>query len=248
MTLLKHLNMKVFIPNVATADPKTTDPSLETSPAGYSLTIRIRMKSALLGIYAMAANLGGFGLILVGVMDSSFLFMPLGNDLLMLGLTAKHHNWLLYYAAMASAGSVAGCFLVESLARKGGEEGLSRFLPPKRIERVKRKVAKGAGWAIALSSLMPPPFPFTAFVAAAAALQYPRKRLLSIILATRFLRFCAIGLLAVFFGERILQIAGHPVVEYTILGLVCISIVGSAISVYHLIRRSRSAARDPAAA
>ena len=35
-----------------------------------------------------------------------------------------------------------------------------------------------AGQALAIASLVPPPFPFTAFVMAAAALQYPRKRLL----------------------------------------------------------------------
>ena len=54
------------------------------------------------------AHLGGFGLLLLGILDSSFLFMPLGNDLLVVALTAQRHNRMLYYAAMASAGSVIG--------------------------------------------------------------------------------------------------------------------------------------------
>ncbi len=204
------------------------------------------MKAALLAIFAAAAKLGGFGLVVVGVLDSSFLFMPLGNDLLMLGLTARHHNLLLYYAAMAAAGSGLGCLLTDVMARKGGEEGLSHMLPPKRIEYIKAKFIKNAGWGLVATALMPPPFPFTAFVAAAAALQYPRRKLISILVATRFFRFGVIGLLAVFFGQRILQIAGSPVVEYALIGLVAISVIGSIISIYRLVKRSRKATRGSA--
>src|SRR6266540_1985280 len=102
--------------------------------------------------------MGGVGLILMGLLDSSFLFMPLGNDLLVLGLTANHPRRLLYYASMATVGSLAGCALIDWISRKGGEEGLSRVLPKRRIEYVKRKVSKNAGWPLAVAALMPPPF------------------------------------------------------------------------------------------
>jgi membrane protein YqaA with SNARE-associated domain len=206
------------------------------------------MRAALLALFSIAARLEGFGLILMGILDSSFLFVPLGNDLLMLGLTTQHHGRMLYYAAMATGGSSAGCFLVDAVARKGGEQGLARILSPKRIEYVKRKISRKAGWAIALSALMPPPFPFTAFVAGAAALQFPRKKLLSILAASRFVRFCVIGLLAIFFGRHILQIARTPLVSYTLMGLVIVSVVGSTISIYRLIQRGRSAKPNPAVA
>jgi membrane protein YqaA with SNARE-associated domain len=207
------------------------------------------MKSTLLAICAVAAKMGGFGLLILGILDSSFfLFMPLGNDLLMLGLTAQNHKKLLYYAAMAAAGSAIGCLLTDAVARKGGEEGLPRLLPPKRIEYVKKKLSKKAGWAIALGALMPPPFPFTAFVAASAAFQYPRKKLFSVLVPARFARFCVIGLLAIFFGDGVLRIADSPFVEYTLIGVVIISIVGSAVSVYRWIQRSRVAAPGQAAA
>ena len=41
------------------------------------------MKQFLLPIFYFFAKLGGAGLFFVGILDSSFLFMPLGNDLLM---------------------------------------------------------------------------------------------------------------------------------------------------------------------
>jgi membrane protein YqaA with SNARE-associated domain len=207
------------------------------------------MKSTLLAIAGLAAKMGGFGLLILGILDSSFLlFMPLGNDLLMVALTAQHHRRLLYYAAMATAGSAIGCFLTDAVARKGGEEGLCRLLPPKRIEYVKKKLSKKAGWAIALAALMPPPFPFTAVIAAAAALQFPRKKLFSILVPARFARFSVIGLLGIFFGDGVLSIANSPFVEYTVIGVVIVSIVGSTVSVYRWIQRSRVAAQGQAAA
>jgi membrane protein YqaA with SNARE-associated domain len=190
------------------------------------------MRSALLAVYAIASKLGGFGLLLVGLFDSSFLFMPLGNDLLMLGLTANHPRRLLYYAAMATAGSVAGCFLTDVIARKGGEEGLKRLLSPGQIEYLKRRVSNNSGWPIAVAAIMPPPFPFTAVVAGAAALQFPRKKMFTILAIMRFVRFAGIGLLSIFFGRQILDIAESPVVEYGVLGLIVVTIVGSIVSIY----------------
>jgi hypothetical protein len=86
---------------------------------------------------------------------------------------------------------------------------------------------------------MPPPFPFTPFVAAAAAFQYPRKKLLGVIGAARLARFLAIGLLAIIFGRRLLRIAQSKVVEIGILALAAFCIGASVYSVYSWIRRSR---------
>lgn len=171
--------------------------------------------------------------------------MPFGNDLLMLGLTANHHDKLLYYAVMATLGSGAGCFLTDLVARKGGEDGLRRLFSPKSFEYAKKRVRNNAGWALALAAIMPPPFPFTLIVAGAAAFQYPRKKLLTIVMAMRFVRFMGIGLLAIFFGRGILQIAESRWVQYPILGLVIFSIVGSAISLHNRLKRHRSTSRGP---
>src|SRR5581483_3217148 len=121
----------------------------------------------------------------------------------------------------------------------GGEEGLSRYVSQRRLEHVKVRVKKSAGWALAVASLMPPPFPFTPFVMAAAALQFPRKRLLVVIGATRMVRFTAEGLLAVQFGPRILRWARAPEVTCIIGALIVVSVVGSALSIYRWLRSSR---------
>lgn len=185
------------------------------------------------------AHLGGFGLLLLGILDSSFLFMPLGNDLLVVALTAQHHNRMPYYAAMAVAGSVIGCFLTDLVCRAGGEKGLQKF-SGRTIEYVKRKVKKKAGWALALACVLPPPFPFTPFIIVMSALQYPRARMLSIVAAGRAVRFAAEGALAIVYGRHILHLAQNPALQDVIIGLVVLSMIGSVASIYSWFRRART--------
>jgi uncharacterized membrane protein YdjX (TVP38/TMEM64 family) len=149
---------------------------------------------------------------------------------------------MLYYAAMSTVGSVLGCLLVDLILRRAGEAGLEKHIPKRRLEYVKRKVNKSAGWALAVASIAPPPFPFTPFVMAAAALQYPRRRMLAIVGAARMVRFTAIGILALMFGRRILKWAENDIVQGVLIGFVVVCIVGSVISVVGWIRRSRTKA------
>jgi membrane protein YqaA with SNARE-associated domain len=188
-------------------------------------------------------TLGPFGLLLLGTLDSSFLFFPLGNDLLLVVLTTRHHNWMLLYALMATIGSVLGCFITDVVSRKGGEAGLKGRVKERQLKYVQRQLDKRAWFVLALASIMPPPFPFTVFVIVAAALRYSRVRLLGTIAVARLVRFLVEGALAVHFGPRILKMAQAPWVEGLVLFIVVISIGGSAWSIVTWIRRARSSRR-----
>ena len=195
-------------------------------------------------LLAMFWKFGGLGLVVLGILDSSFLFAPLGNDLLVVAMTARKHSvpLMLYYAATSTIGSVIGCLLVDVILRKAGEKGLEKHLPKKRLDYVKRKVTDNAAWALVIAAIAPPPFPFTPFVMAAAALQYPRRRMMAVIGAARMFRFTALGVLALFFGKRILQWAQSGVVQGVLIGLVVVCTIGSIVSVVGWIRRSRKRA------
>jgi hypothetical protein len=67
-------------------------------------------------------SLGGVGLVLLGVLDSSFLMLPLGNDLLVVALTAHHPDRIFYYAGMATVGSTLGVCFAHLVSSKIGEE------------------------------------------------------------------------------------------------------------------------------
>ena len=199
------------------------------------------MRTVLTSLYQLLARLNGFGLFFLGILDSSFLFLPFGNDLLLVSMTAREQARLPYFAGMATAGSLVGCLVTDVISRKGGEAGLERKFSQRRLEYVRKKITKNAGWALGVAALMPPPFPFTPFVAAAAALQYPRKKLLAIVALGRFGRFFVEGVLAVLLGKRILRWAQSTAWYYTVLGILALSLVGAGFSLYSWFRHSSAA-------
>jgi membrane protein YqaA with SNARE-associated domain len=180
-------------------------------------------------------SLGGFGLVLLGILDSSFLMMPLGNDLLVVALTAQHHNRVLLYAVLGAIGSTIGVALAHWVSSKTGQKALEGSRKSRQIAFVERKVKKYGGFAIGVAALAPPGFPFTPFIVVTAALQYPRTKMLIIIALCRLVRFLIEGWLAIVYGVRILEMANSPVFHRAILGLVLISVAGSAFSIWSWI-------------
>ena len=59
----------------------------------------------------------------------------------------------------------------------------------------------------------------------------------------RLVRFTAEGVLAIAYGKRILSLAKSTAVQYIIIALIVIAIVGSAISIFTWIRRSNASKR-----
>lgn len=193
-------------------------------------------------LFGFLLTLGPGGPFLLGIADSSFLFLPFGNDLLLVILVARAHQRFAPYVLAAALGSTLGLFLIDAVCRKGGEEGLKKLLKPKRFAYLKRKMAKRAGIAVAIACIAPPPFPFTAVAAAASAFEYPRPKLLTIGFAMRALRFSLVGLAAVLHGQQILEVARSRGFRWAMYFFIALYGVGSAISVAGWVRRSRRAA------
>jgi membrane protein YqaA with SNARE-associated domain len=190
-------------------------------------------------LFAWLLKLGIFGPLILGIADSSFLFLPFGNDLLIVILVARDHARLAVLVLSAAIGSTLGVLLLDAVCRKGGEEGLKRMMKPQRLEYFKRRMKNQAAIAIATACLAPPPFPFTLVVASASAFAYPRPRLLGLVFLSRAVRFTIVGLLAIRFGRDILRIAGLPATTWFMLGFIALCATGSAFQVMQWIRRSR---------
>jgi membrane protein YqaA with SNARE-associated domain len=196
------------------------------------------VRSIVHALFLFFTHLGAFGLLLLGVLDSSFLFLPLGNDLLLVALTVRNHAALPLYVAMAAAGSTLGCYFVDLIVRKGGGAGLKMVLSPKRLSYVEKKVGDRAAAALLVATLAPPPFPFTTVIAAVSALHYPRGKMLGIIAAGRLVRFTIIGLLAIWLGRHMLRMARTPAFEWSMGAFIALCVVGSAISIYKWVSGS----------
>jgi membrane protein YqaA with SNARE-associated domain len=160
-------------------------------------------------------HLGGLGFIPLGLLDSSVIPLPGSMDVLTLVLSARTPDLWLYYALMATIGSVLGGFLTYRLARKGGKETLERKFPARTLEKVYSLFRQWGFAAIAIVALLPPPAPMVAFMLAAGAMQYSMKKFLFALTLGRIVRYSLLAFLAARYGRHVLTIIsqhGHPVV------------------------------------
>jgi len=153
-------------------------------------------------IKTVAISLGGPGLFLIAFLDSSFLSFPEVNDLLIIWLTTQHKERMVYYAAMTTLGSIAGCLALYSVARKGGEAFLRRRFNPEYLERAMATFRKYGLLAILIPSILPPPTPFKIFVLAAGVSKVRPFDFIVAIAIGRGFRYFGEGLLAVYYGDQ----------------------------------------------
>jgi membrane protein YqaA with SNARE-associated domain len=191
-------------------------------------------------LLAFFIQFGPFGLILLAIADDSFLFLPVGSDLLLVILTARHHGQLPVYVLAVAFGSTLGVFLLDLVCRKGGEKGLQRIVKPKLLAYLNRQMERHGALALIVACLAPPPFPFGAAIAAASAFQYPKRRLLGVVFATRLVRFALIGWAAIYFGRGILRIAASAEFEWIMGGFIAFCVIGSVISAVRWVRIGRA--------
>jgi membrane protein YqaA with SNARE-associated domain len=184
-------------------------------------------------------HVGYFGPFVLGILDSSFLVLPFGNDLLVVGLIAHHHSGFPFYVISAACGSTLGVIVLASVARKAGEEGIRKVAGQKKFEKLKRRIGERSGVAVAIGCLAPPPFPFTMVIAAASALGYSLWRVAAINFVARAVRFTVLGFLALKFGTAILHIAKSPAFVWSMVVFIALCIIATAFSIWHWVHSSR---------
>jgi membrane protein YqaA with SNARE-associated domain len=184
-------------------------------------------------------RLGIFGLFLLSALDSSFLVLPFGNDVLLIALVSRDRSSLAWigYVLVSALGSIVGVFVIDLIMRKTGEKGLERFVSAKKIERFKAKIENKAGLTVFFATLLPPPFPFTPVVMTASALQTPRAKLIGAVFVGRLVRCTIEALLALYFGRKLIAYLNSDIVTYFVYGLIAIAAVLSTLSLITWLRR-----------
>jgi membrane protein YqaA with SNARE-associated domain len=184
-------------------------------------------------------RLGIFGLFLLSALDSSFLVLPFGNDVLLIALVSRDRSSLVWigYVLVSALGSIVGVFVIDLIMRKAGEKGLERFVSARKIEKFKAKLENKAGVTVFVATLLPPPFPFTPVVMTASALQTPRTKLLGAVFVGRLVRCTIEALLALYFGRKLIAYINSDVVTYFVYGLIALAAVLSTLSLITWLRR-----------
>ena len=194
-------------------------------------------------VLRMFMRMGLLGLFLMSALDSSFLVLPFGNDLLLIALVSSNRDSLMWiiYVIVSAIGSLVGVFIIDLLMRKAGESGLERFVSKKRIDKLKAKLENKGGITVFVATLIPPPFPFTPVVITASALQSPRSQLLIAVFLGRLLRFGIEAVLALYFGRQVLAFMNSDVVTYIVYGLIGIGVILSTLSLLRWLKRNKVA-------
>jgi membrane protein YqaA with SNARE-associated domain len=171
-------------------------------------------------------HLGGLGLIPLGLLDNSLIPLPGIMDVATIVLSARQEQLWLYYALMATAGSVIGGFVTYRLARKGGKEALEHRFSRKKVDKICNIFERWGFAAVAIPALLPPPMPMVPFLCAAGALQYPVRKFLAALTLGRISRYMILAYLAARYGRRIIAfiaVHGHPVIVAIIVVLIAIA-------------------------
>jgi membrane protein YqaA with SNARE-associated domain len=163
------------------------------------------MKSVIAWIQSVAAAIGGPGLFIIAFLDSSFLSLPQINDLLVITMVVQHPTRMLYYATMATLGSVAGCSTLYLIARKGGDAFIRKRISGPRMTRATETIRKYGVLAIIVPALLPPPAPFKLFVLLAGVAGVRPWPFVLAVAVGRGVRYFAIGLLTLWYGRQAIE-------------------------------------------
>jgi membrane protein YqaA with SNARE-associated domain len=160
------------------------------------------MDSLLAAIENWAGELGGVGLFVIALLDSSFLSFPQVNDILIIVLSTRNPALMPYYAGMSLLGSVIGCLMLYTVVRRGGEMFLRKRLKGRYLDRALGLYQKYGLLAVAVPALLPPPVPLKVFILLAGTAKVSPLRFGLAIALGRGIRYFGQGYLAVLYGAR----------------------------------------------
>lgn len=170
--------------------------------AGVRIPRSRLLKSIIDWLSGVAVTLGGPGLFVIAFLDSSFISLPQINDLLVVVMVLREPNWMVYYAAMATLGSIAGCYAIYYLAERGGEAFVRRRLKAGAVERTLALYKRHGLLALMVPALLPPPAPFKLFVLMAGIARVRPLQFVAAVGIARGIRYLALGYLTVRYGEQ----------------------------------------------
>ena len=156
------------------------------------------------------AHWGGLGLIPLAILDSSIIPTFGMLDIVTAFLAATHADLWLYYASMATLGSMIGSYLTYKLGRKTGRAWLENKFGARRSRQVEYALDRWGYGAVFVSTVAPPPCPTALFLVAAGAFGYQLRKFFGAVLTGRAIRYTALTIIAAHYGRHIIRYFRHP--------------------------------------
>jgi len=195
------------------------------------------MKRLVSWVQGFALALGGPGLFVIALLDSSFLSFPEVVDLLIIVFVTHHKGRMIYYASLATLGSIAGCFLLYYVGVKGGEAFVRRRFHEKHVDRSLELFKKHGLLSVIVPSLLPPPVPFKPFVLIAGIAGVRPLDFLLAVAVGRGIRYFGEGLLALWYGEQAADFLKHNAPTASLI-LAAVALIGGLAWIWFKSRRT----------
>ena len=196
---------------------------------------------------AFAFFLSWWGAYLLALLDATMVFfLPFGVDALVIYLSARSGMFFWIYPLLATAGSVTGAAVTYWIGKKGGEIGLERFVPQRRLDRLRCRLQKQGAVAMAFAALLPPPFPLTPFVLTCGALEVDRRIFFGTFALMRLIRFGTEAALARIYGRGVLRMIESEAFQAVVIAFIVIAAIGTLVSAVMLWRNTRQPRLRPA--
>jgi membrane protein YqaA with SNARE-associated domain len=202
--------------------------------------LKTLFQQAMESILPLAERLGAPGLALIAFLDSSFLSLPQVGDALIVALTIQNPDRWYLYSGATTLGSTAGCLVLYTIARKGGEAFLRRRFSEAQIERGLGVFRRYGLLAVIVPAFLPPPTPFKLFVLLAGLAGVRPVPFTIGIAVGRAFRFGGEGWLAYKYGPQATQYIEDNLATASIIAASVVLVIGLAV----IVVRSRAKRRS----
>ena len=164
---------------------------------------------------------GELGLFLVAFMESSFFPVPPDLLLIVLGLAAPEKA--LWFALIATVGSVLGAAFGYFIGRKGGLPLLRKFFKEEKITRIHNLFNKYEVWAVAVAAITPIPYKLATIAGGVFYINFKKFMIVSFL--CRGFRYFLEGLFVMLFGAIFINFFGKYF-EILMIILILVMILG----------------------
>ena len=180
---------------------------------------------------------GPYGLLLLSSLDSIGLPIVGGVDALLIAIATQHPQQAYIAAICAVGGSLAGSLILFSIARKGGEVLLERYISGGMGRRLHLWFQRYGLTTVFVPALSPLPLPMKVPVFCAGALDVRLKYFVAVVLSARLIRYFALAYLAQRYGSQ----TGKYLLQHGLaLGLSALGLAAAVTLALRLYQRHRA--------
>jgi membrane protein YqaA with SNARE-associated domain len=190
---------------------------------------------AALFVWRWLIRMGGPGLVLLGIADNSVVPLTGSMDVLTIWLAAGHRDLWPYYAVMATVGAVIGGYITYALGKRGGKEAIEHRFKKQRAEKLFKRFDRWGFRTIAVSAILPPPFPLVPVLLAAGGLQYPRRKFLGALSLGRSVRYFLVAGLGSLYAKQITAFFNRYY-KPALIVLIALAVLGGVFALIEYLR------------